>query len=220
MREWRRELRNLLDQFHQDLEFRNEATLRFEILFDEKDKATEKLKSLENDIEKLKLEQEKVCKPMSPKNDESIDSGTGSILSMSSPHSSVRCQRCPFLEWKLSESLLELRQMKNIVYESEVKCESSKKTVLDVQKMCAQTRQELADLRTHLAAEKKFRTIENCDGHLIWRIDHFTSKLKDAKENDITLKSPIFCNKQYGYTLRVFFPVTRHLANQFFGEKF
>lgn len=191
-----------MDQFHQDLEFRNEATLSFEVLFDERDKTKENLKSLENDIEKLKLEQEKTCTPMSPKIDSSIDSGTGSILSLGSP-SSVRCQRCPFLEWKLSESLLELRQMKNIVYESEVKCESSKEIVLDAQKMCAQTRQELADLQAHLSAEKKFRTIENCEGHLIWRIDRYTSKLNDAKENDIILKSPIFCNKQYGYTLRV-----------------
>lgn len=93
--------------------------------------------------------------------------------------------------------------MKNIVYESEAKCDSSMQIVLDAQKMCAQTKQELADLQTHLAAEKRFRTIENCDGHLIWRIDHYTEKLKDAKENDIVLKSPIFCNKQYGYTLRV-----------------
>lgn len=203
VKEWRRELRNLLDQFHQDLEFRNEATLSFEILFDEKDKTIEKLKSLENDMEKLKLEQEKLCKPMSPKNgDGSIDSGNGSILSIASP-SSVRCQRCPFLEWKLSESLLELRQMKNIVYESEEKCENAKEIVLDAQKMSAQTRQELADLQAHLSAEKRFRTIENCEGHLIWRIDRYAAKLKDAKENDIVLKSPIFCNKQYGFTLRV-----------------
>lgn len=202
VKEWRRELRNLLDQFHQDLEFRNEATLSFEILFDEKDKTHEKLKSLETDVEKLKLEQEKTSKPMSPKTDSSIDSGNGSILSIASP-GSVRCQRCPFLEWKLSESLLELRQMKNMVYESEVKCESAKEVVLDAQKMCAQTQQELADLQAHLSAEKKFRTIENCEGHLIWRIDRYASKLKDAKENDLVLKSPIFCDKQYGYTLRV-----------------
>lgn len=203
VKEWRRELRNLLDQFHQDLEFRNEATLSFEILFDEKDKNHEKFKSLENDVEKLKLEQEKPSKPLSPKIDDSVDSGTGSsILSIGSP-SSVRCQRCPFLEWKLSESLLELRQMKNMVYESEEKCESAREMVLDAQKICAQTRQELADLQAHLSAEKKFRTIENCEGHLIWRIDRYTSKLKDAKDNDIVLKSPIFCDKQYGYTLRV-----------------
>lgn len=191
-----------MDQFHQDLEFRNEATLRFEILFDEKDKTNDKLKSLENEVEKLKLEQEKPCKPMSPRNDSSIDSGTGSMLSIASP-GSVRCQRCPFLEWKLGESLLELRQMKNIVYESEVKCENAKEIVFDAQKMCAQTRQELADLQAHLSAEKRFRTIENCEGHLIWRIDRYASKLKDAKENDLVLKSPIFCDKQYGYTLRV-----------------
>lgn len=201
VKEWRRELRILLDKFYQDLEFRNEATLSFEVLFSEKDKIRAKLESLESAIEqiKLKLEQER---PGSAMFYSSLNSGSSSIVSMSSPNS-VRCARCPFLEFKLSESLLELRQMKNVVYETEVKCESSKKTVLDAQKMCAQTKQALADLQTHLGAEKRMRTIANCEGHLIWRIDQYTSKLKDAKENEIILKSPIFCNRQYGYTLRV-----------------
>lgn len=204
MKEWRRELRILLDKFYQDLEFRNEATLSFEVLFSEKDKIKTKLESLEDAIEQIKLksEQDRPGSAMTMKNDSSLDSGSGSIVSISSP-GSVRCQRCPFLEWKLTETLLELRQMKNIVYETEVKCESSKKSVLDAQKMCAQTKQALADLQTHLDAEKKMRTIANCEGHLIWRIDQYTSKLRDAKENEIILKSPIFCNRQYGYTLRV-----------------
>lgn len=202
VKEWRKELRILLDKFYQDLEFRNEATLSFEILFNEKDKTIEKLQTLENEIDKLKTELEKPYNILTPKYENSIDSGTGSILSMGSSQS-VRCQRCPFLEWKLGESLLELRQMKNIVYESEAKCDSAKIIAVETQKMCAHTGQELADLQIHLAAEKRLRSIENSEGHLIWRIDQYTAKLKDAKENDIILKSPIFCNKQYGYTLRV-----------------
>lgn len=93
--------------------------------------------------------------------------------------------------------------MKNVVYETEGKCEKTRATVIDAQKMCAQTKQELADLKTHLAAEKRMKSILNCEGHLIWRIDQFAAKLKDAKENGIIVRSPMFSNRPYGYNLRV-----------------
>lgn len=164
---------------------------------------TTALASLESEIEKLKSNHDKISNTVTPINDNSLDSGSGSIVSVGSPQP-TRCQRCPFLEWKLSESLVELRQMKNTVYETEVKCESSARIVHDTQKMCAQTKQELVDLQVHLAAQQKMTTIADSKGHLIWRIDNYTEKLKNAKENQIVLKSPIFCNKRYGYTLRVF----------------
>lgn len=43
----------------------------------------------------------------------------------------------------------------------------------------------------------------NMKGHLIWRIDNYSARLQQARENEVILKSPIFCNWQYGYTLRV-----------------
>lgn len=202
VKEWRKELRQLLDRFHQDLEFRNEATLSFEVLFSERDKTTSKLNSLEVEIDSLKSEQEKLHDSMT--SNPNLDADYRVSRSLERARIQIdRCRRCTFLEWKLSESLVELRQMKNIVYESEVKCEKSQQSVRDTQKLCANTQQELADLKAHLAAEKRMRAITNCDGHLIWRIDHFAAKFKDTKDNDTTLRSPMFCNIQYGYTLRV-----------------
>lgn len=190
----------LLDKFHQDLEFRNEATLSFESLFCERDRIKAKMDSIESDIDKIKCDLEKTSNNnMTLVNDSSLDSGTGSLRS--SPP--IRCTRCPFLEWKLSESLLELRQMKNMVYETEVKCENMNKFVHDATSMCAQTKQDLADLQVHLASEKRISTMANNKGHLIWRIDNFSDKLKEAKQYDVKLKSPLFSNKHYGYTLRV-----------------
>ncbi|XP_048512524.1 TNF receptor-associated factor 5 [Athalia rosae] len=40
-------------------------------------------------------------------------------------------------------------------------------------------------------------------GRLLWRIDRYKEKMTDAKENDTVLRSPIFYNKEYGYTLGV-----------------
>lgn len=40
-------------------------------------------------------------------------------------------------------------------------------------------------------------------GHLIWRIDDFSKRLEEAKRQDTVLRSPIFSNKSFGYTLRV-----------------
>lgn len=201
---WRAELRVLLDRFYQDLEFRNEATLSFEVLFSEKDKTTEKLQSIESEIDNLKIEQDKIQESMSTtSNNNSLDSTYRGFRSLDRPSSIDRCRRCTFLEWKLSEALVELRQMKHTVCESEDRCEKSIKIVNETQKMCAQTRQELANLQTHLAAEKRMRIITNFEGHLVWRIDQFSVRFIDAKENDTVLRSPIFCNTQYGYTLRV-----------------
>lgn len=40
-------------------------------------------------------------------------------------------------------------------------------------------------------------------GRLIWRIDHYNERLEEAKLNDIALFSPMFYDKEYGYTLRM-----------------
>ncbi|CAK9805610.1 TNF receptor-associated factor 4 [Anthophora quadrimaculata] len=41
------------------------------------------------------------------------------------------------------------------------------------------------------------------NGRLLWRIDRYKEKMTEAKENDCALYSPIFLNKEYGYTLRL-----------------
>lgn len=40
-------------------------------------------------------------------------------------------------------------------------------------------------------------------GHLIWRIDNFQARMKEAKEKDAVLTSPLFRTSKYGYTLKV-----------------
>lgn len=45
--------------------------------------------------------------------------------------------------------------------------------------------------------------IVSTNGRVIWRIDHYQEKMNNAKENDCVLYGPVFCNKEYGYTLRM-----------------
>lgn len=41
------------------------------------------------------------------------------------------------------------------------------------------------------------------NGRIVWRIDRFKEKMNEAKESDRALYSPVFYNKEYGYTLRI-----------------
>lgn len=41
------------------------------------------------------------------------------------------------------------------------------------------------------------------NGRIIWRIDYYKEKMSEAKENGRALYSPIFYDKEYGYTLRM-----------------
>lgn len=41
------------------------------------------------------------------------------------------------------------------------------------------------------------------NGRLLWRIDRYKEKINEAKERDCPIYSPIFLNKDYGYTLRM-----------------
>lgn len=184
VKEWRKELRHLLDEFYRDLEFRNDVTLNLEVLFGDKEKLAAKVANIESDLKQLQVNPT-----------DSLDSRR-----MYTP---VKCERCGVLERKLSETLLELRQMKNIVCETEDKCDRLEKIVIDTRKQCAQTKQELADLNITLIMEKKLRVISNYNGHLVWCVDQYAAKLKDSKQNDVVLKSPMFSNHQYGYNLRV-----------------
>lgn len=41
------------------------------------------------------------------------------------------------------------------------------------------------------------------NGRIVWRIDRYKEKMSEAKDNNRALCSPIFFNKEYGYTLRM-----------------
>lgn len=93
--------------------------------------------------------------------------------------------------------------MKHIVTATEDKCDKLETLTSATKKTTHHTRQLLSDLEVHLHSQKQLAAKQSVRGHLLWRIDGFAAKLKDAKENDVTLQSPIFCNRPYGYTLRV-----------------
>ncbi|CAH0664641.1 unnamed protein product [Chilo suppressalis] len=61
-------------------------------------------------------------------------------------------------------------------------------------------RGELADFQARVSFQAN--EIGSDDGHLIWRIDNFTSRMKEAKDNDTVLSSPLFRTSKYGYTLK------------------
>lgn len=97
----------------------------------------------------------------------------------------------------------EVKSMKNIVCNTEDKCDKLGKVVEEADRTIHGTKQALADLEVHLLYQNKLLGIHNTRGHLIWRIDDYSGKLLDAKEHETCLQSPMFCNKQYGYTLRL-----------------
>ncbi|KAL0830197.1 hypothetical protein ABMA28_003652 [Loxostege sticticalis] len=61
-------------------------------------------------------------------------------------------------------------------------------------------RTELADFQARVNFENNETGSDN--GHLIWRIDNFTARMKEAKDNDTVLSSPLFRTSKYGYTLK------------------
>ncbi|XP_047538913.1 TNF receptor-associated factor 3 [Vanessa atalanta] len=61
-------------------------------------------------------------------------------------------------------------------------------------------RSELADFQTRVSLDSPEFGGDN--GHLIWRIDKFSARMKEAKENDAVLTSPLFRTNKYGYTLK------------------
>lgn len=96
-----------------------------------------------------------------------------------------------------------IKQMMNTVHENDDKTDKMEKDVAVYRELVQSTKQNLADLQEHLRIQRRLNTISNIRGHLIWRITNFTRKLNEAKDSEIPLKSPIFSNKQYGYTLRL-----------------
>ncbi|KAL7032129.1 hypothetical protein ACKWTF_007230 [Chironomus riparius] len=96
-----------------------------------------------------------------------------------------------------------VKQLLNTVNEIEDKSDKVVKQVDIYKELVYETKQSLADLEEHLRVQRQFNMITNIRGHLIWRINHYERKLNDAKESEVPLKSPLFSNKHYGYSLRL-----------------
>lgn len=105
-------------------------------------------------------------------------------------------------DWHLKTDY-NVKTVMNTVQESEDKMEKLEKQVAMYKEVVFETKQSLADLEEHLKVQRQFNMITNIRGHLIWRINHYSKKLNDAKEADVPLKSPLFSNKHYGYALRL-----------------
>ncbi|XP_023950830.2 TNF receptor-associated factor 3 [Bicyclus anynana] len=61
-------------------------------------------------------------------------------------------------------------------------------------------RSELADFQARVSLDNPDLGGDN--GHLIWRIDNYSTRMKEAKDNDAILTSPLFRTSKYGYTLK------------------
>lgn len=109
----------------------------------------------------------------------------------------------PELTTKLTTLDFEMKSLKHIANTAEEKCDALECTVIESRKTTAQTRQLLADLEEHLRLQRTLAAIQSVNGHLVWRIAGFAEQLREAKENEVTLQSPLFCNRPYGYTMRV-----------------
>lgn len=108
------------------------------------------------------------------------------------------------LNVRYSKTDYEVKQLKNVIHEIEDKSEKIDKQVENYKLQLYESNQNLIDLQEHLKMEKQLALIINMRGHMIWRIDNYAQKLSEAKDSpEIILKSPLFTNKQYGYTLRV-----------------
>lgn len=97
----------------------------------------------------------------------------------------------------------ELKGMQHIVTETEDKTDKLDKKVEQLKKQMNSLTNEFTSIQTHVVFKERMEGIHNLRGHLLWRIRDYPVKLIDAKENNTTLSSPIFYNKQFGYALRV-----------------
>ncbi|XP_055606944.1 uncharacterized protein LOC129754753 [Uranotaenia lowii] len=97
----------------------------------------------------------------------------------------------------------ELKGVLNGVNESEDSREKIHKTLEKYRRETYYTKQKLDDLQVHLQHQEKLVTIANTEGHLIWRIDQFDKRFRESQENEIMIQSPLFCNKPFGYSLRL-----------------
>uniref|UniRef100_A0A182W5N8 MATH domain-containing protein n=1 Tax=Anopheles minimus TaxID=112268 RepID=A0A182W5N8_9DIPT len=65
------------------------------------------------------------------------------------------------------------------------------------------TKQLLDDVRNHMKVAEYRKSLASEDGRILWRIDKFAERMEQSKENQVMVRSPIFTNKPYGYTLQL-----------------
>lgn len=97
----------------------------------------------------------------------------------------------------------DMKSIKNIVYETEDKCDKFDKAMGETKAIAMQTKQEMNDLEVHLMYQEKLLPIHNTKGRLLWRIPDYSKRLLEAKEKGVVLKSPMISTRLYGYNLRV-----------------
>jgi len=131
----------------------------------------------------LKLELEMRCKnsrELTSKHDilsEKIDS----LLEKTHKHSEIMARQ------KSDIKGLKFQMKENLKYIEELIAESCESAFLPSSCSCATENIECA----------------STNGRIIWRIDRYKEKMSEAKNTDCVLYSPIFYNKEYGYTLRI-----------------
>lgn len=97
----------------------------------------------------------------------------------------------------------ELKGVLNTVNSSEDTSEKIHKTLEKYRRETYYTKQCLDDLQVHLQHQEKLSALQSTNGHLIWRIDQFDKRFRESQENELMIKSPLFCDRPFGYTLRV-----------------
>ncbi|SPP88764.1 TNF receptor-associated factor 3 [Drosophila guanche] len=97
----------------------------------------------------------------------------------------------------------EVKNVKNIVCETEERCDKLQTVVQDLDRSLHQTMQNLSDLENQMAMQQRIASVQNIRGHLIFRIKDYSKKLDEAKQYDTILHSAMFSNKAFGYALRL-----------------
>lgn len=115
----------------------------------------------------------------------------------------IFCEENSGLVQRLQALDFDMKGMKNIVYETEDKCDKFDKSMAETKAIAMQTKQEMNDLEVHLMYQEKLLPIHNMKGRLLWRIADYSKRLMESKEKGIVLRSPIISTRQYGYNLRV-----------------
>ncbi|XP_030379329.1 TNF receptor-associated factor 3 [Scaptodrosophila lebanonensis] len=97
----------------------------------------------------------------------------------------------------------EVKSVKNIVCETEERCDKLENIILDIDRKLHETMQTVGELENHLAMHQRITSVQNIRGHFIWRIKDYSKQLDEAKQYDTILHSPMFSNKAFGYALRL-----------------
>ncbi|XP_022208731.1 TNF receptor-associated factor 3 [Drosophila obscura] len=97
----------------------------------------------------------------------------------------------------------EVKNVKNIVCETEERCDKLQNVVQDLDRSLHQTMQNLSDMENQMAMQQRLASVQNIRGHLIFRIKDYSKKLDEAKQYDTILHSAMFSNKAFGYALRL-----------------